>query len=130
MPPKPLSSALDWALHGVKDGRGAVNRTSNDREGVVVLDGGEARGLIDKMRGFTRSSDATQVARGADSMKDLYQRIQRGQVNLTGDAPQVLNRYAFMAELPFMSFTAAELGAAVGRINPGFRAVQRAFDGE
>ncbi len=129
MPPKPLDSALDWALHG-DEGRAAANRTGNDRPGVVVLDGGEARGLIDKMRGFTRSGDAKLTARGADSMKDLYQRIQRGQVNLTGDAAQVLNRYAFMAELPFMSFTAAELGAAVGRINPGFRAAQRAFDGD
>lgn len=125
MPPKPLDSALNWALHGIGNGRGAANRASNDRPGVTVLDDAEANALIGKIRPFVRSDDVRQQARGADTMKDLYQRIQRGQVELTGGAPQRLNRFAFMAELPFQNFTAAELGAAVGRIPLDWRSAQR-----
>lgn len=116
MPPKPLNTVLDPILHGPTRGLGAVNRTSNDKPGVVVLDGGEARELVAKLRPYGE--------RRPDTMKDLYQRIERGTINLTGDAATVLNRYVFFANLPLMNFQAATLGAAVGRMPVPWRALQ------
>ncbi len=114
MPPKGLDSILSPILHGPTRGLGAVNRTDNDREGVIVLDAVETSALIAKLRPYRDDSFRGPV-RHDDTLRDLHQQVARGSIELTGKASSAINRYAFFCGMGSLNFNAATLAAQVGR---------------